>query len=153
MDTWLHDEILDGLSQLLCLSLERTPAADLIAGTAAMWVKTLSAGMAWERERDTPRIRQAFVTLAQTRTHWPAPLHFREALPEVEVKALGYDVKPVSREESLAILARLQRELGEPLGGTDPDAEERAPRAPGVLAAAEAELRRDRKSAAAGDVS
>jgi hypothetical protein len=110
MDNWLHNEILDGLSKLLCLSLERTPASDLIEGTAAMWVESLSAGMQWDRERDTPRIRQAFVTLATTRTSWPAPLHFREALPPAPaLKALP--ARPADPERARRMIEQLAREL------------------------------------------
>lgn len=148
--TWLHDEILDGLSKLLCLSLERTPASDLIEGTAAMWVETLADGMKWERERDAPRIRKAFATLAKTRTTWPAPLHFREALPAIEQKAIGYEVKPVSREESLQIIARLRAEIGEDVDDvTQPVPALRSRVSPEQKAAAEAELQKRYGSAQA----
>lgn len=73
-----------------------------------MWVESLSAGMKWDRERDTPRIRQAFVTLANTRTTWPAPFHFREALPKIEVRALGYEVKPSSPERVSQVMAEVE---------------------------------------------
>jgi len=46
------------------------------------WTEALQHNRAWEYHRDVPRIRAAFVTLAQTRTQWPAPKQFLEALPE-----------------------------------------------------------------------
>ena len=107
---WLHDLILDGLSQLLCLSLERTPAADMIAGTAAGWCMGLG-DLAWDQARDTPRIRQAFATLTRTRTTWPAPIHFREALPRFEQVGIGYEVKPLPPEQAQARLDGIRAQL------------------------------------------
>lgn len=93
-----------GFQKLFCLSLERTPAAEVVDGTAQAWFEALTFGREWDRQRDTPRIRRAFVTLAQTQRMWPAPRDFIEALPpapapkliarglgdpEVAAKALG----------------------------------------------------------------
>lgn len=66
------------------MGLDRTPASDLIAGTAAMWVDALTNGRVWEQEPDAPRFRRAFVKLSQTRRQWPAPADFLEALPPRE---------------------------------------------------------------------
>lgn len=82
MDThWIHDEILDGLSVLLCLGLDRTPASDLIAGTAMAWTRALADGRVWERGLDAPRFRAAFLRLSKNRRSWPAPADFLEAIP------------------------------------------------------------------------
>lgn len=81
---WLLDEILTGMQKLLCLGLERQPAAEVLPGTAAAWVEALTVKRAWDRERDTPRIRSAFVTLAKQRRSWPLPADFDEALPRLE---------------------------------------------------------------------
>lgn len=118
-----------------------------------MWMATLTRGRAWDQARDTARIREAFVTLGETRTTWPAPVHFLEALPPVEQKALDYEIKPVSPQEALQIIDRLRREIGEPVDVTKPVPSVRAERVD--LAAVEAQLHAhysDRKSAAAGDV-
>lgn len=148
MDTWIHDAILDGLSRLLCLGLDRTPAADMIAGTAAAWVEAVTTGRKFDEARDRPRFRAAFVTLAQTRESWPAPRHFLDALPRVEQAAIGYEVKPTSPEDAAKILDRLRREVE-----SAPPLEAKPPvRMPHVdLAAAEQELRQHYgKAAAAG---
>lgn len=80
--TWLQLEILNGLQQLQCLNLEHSPASDVLPGTARAWAQALiTSDRYWERERDTPRVRRAFTTLAANRTHWPAPRHLIEAMP------------------------------------------------------------------------
>jgi hypothetical protein len=108
METWIHNEILDGLSRLLCLSLDRTPATDLIEGTAAMWVTAITKGRVWEQQFDAPRFRDAFATLALTRRTWPAPADFLEALPPRAQLALTKQPIKASPERA----ARAYEELG-----------------------------------------
>ncbi|UNK43442.1 hypothetical protein MNO14_04990 [Luteimonas sp. S4-F44] len=81
VETWIHNEIMDGLSKLLCLGLDRVPAADLIEGTAATWGQALTLGKQWDRELDAPRFRHAFIALAARQKTWPAPADFVEHLP------------------------------------------------------------------------
>jgi hypothetical protein len=45
------------------------------------WHEAVTSRRSWDQARDTPRIRQAFVTLAATRRQWPAPADFVDALP------------------------------------------------------------------------
>lgn len=85
---WIHDEILDGLSQLLCLSLDRTPAADMIAGTAMGWHRAVTDDRVWDQQLDTPRFRKAFTNLIKNRRQWPSPADFMEAMPPREQLAL-----------------------------------------------------------------
>lgn len=113
METWIHDEILDGLSKLLCLSLERSPAADMIAGTAAAWVEAVTFGREWVESRDRSRFRAAFVTLANTREQWPAPKHFIEAMPAAPAPlALVREHKPASPEAVRKAAERITALLG-----------------------------------------
>jgi hypothetical protein len=88
MTTWIHNEISDGLSKLLCLGLDRTPASDMIRGTAMAWYDALTLDRAWDQELDAPRFRRAFVKLTQTRRVWPTPVDFLEAMPRREQLAL-----------------------------------------------------------------
>lgn len=78
---WLQNEILNGLSKLMTLSLDRQPAADLIEGTAGTWCEAICSDRTWERERDTSRVRQAFATLCGECDQWPPPAYFLRALP------------------------------------------------------------------------
>lgn len=113
METWIHHEILDGLSKLLCLSLERSPAADMIAGTAAAWVEAVTFGREWVESRDRPRFRAAFVTLANTREQWPVPKHFIEAMPAAPAPlALVREHKPASPDAARKAAERIAELLG-----------------------------------------
>lgn len=154
---WFAIEILTGLQKLACCSWERTPAAEVLPGTAQIWIEALTHGRSWEEARDASRIRAAFLTLAQTRTQWPGPLHFLQALPDsTQLRIAGPGAKPadppelrealdaVKRGEVVALRSvdDLQRELAKGLDKPD-------------LTEVEAGLRRhygtDRKTAAAGD--
>lgn len=146
--TWLNDEIRVGLSKLLCLRLEGTPPADMIEGTAQAWLEALTHRRAWDSERDTPRVREAFTTLLRTSRRWPSIPDFDAALPRLEqVPALpAAPADPERAERSIAEARAL-------IGAKPPAPPAPEPRVD--LAATEAELRRhyDRKRAAAGDVS
>jgi hypothetical protein len=111
MDKWILSEIMDGLSKLLCLGLDRTPASDMIEGTAMMWVESLSDGRVWDQQLDAPRFRKAFVILARTRTSWPAPVHFLEAIPPREQLALTKQPIPADPERAAAAIAEVERML------------------------------------------
>lgn len=114
METWIHHEILDGLSKLLCLSLERSPAADMIAGTAAAWVEAVTFGRDWVESRDRQRFRAAFVTLANTREQWPAPKHFIEAMPAAPSPlALVRDRRPADPEVVRKAVEKIAAMLGD----------------------------------------
>ena len=108
---WLLDEIAEGMQKLFCLGLERTPAAEVIPGTAQAWHEALIASRKWDERRDADRIRAAFTTLATVRESWPAPRHFLDALPQVGQAAIGYEGKPASRAEAAAAMARCRAML------------------------------------------
>ncbi len=107
MDQWIHDEILDGLSKLLCLSLERTPASDMIAGTAMAWCEALTDSRCWDERLDAPRFRKAFVKRAQIRRVWPAPADFMDALPTREQLAITKQPIPASPARVNAAVAEV----------------------------------------------
>jgi len=124
----------------------------MIEGTALSWTEALTDNYAWNQGRDTSRIRKAFVILMQTRESWPAPKHFREALPaSSQLQIAGNGERPYDPPELLAAMAAGGATSIEPMAVT------RAERtSASALAAVEADLRknyadhRDRKTAAAG---
>jgi hypothetical protein len=101
--------------KLLSLGLDRTPASDVIEVTVGTWYEAITTGRKWDQDRDTSRIRSAFVSLAQTTERWPQPRHFLDALPRVEQVALAYEAKPLSPEQAKERLAEIGRLLKEPL--------------------------------------
>jgi hypothetical protein len=108
---WLRDEILAGLQKLYCLGLDRTPAAEILQGTAEAWVEAITTGRVFDRQLDTPRLRKAFVNLAGNRTSWPAPAHFVEAMPPREQLALTKQPIPADPERAAAAIAEVERML------------------------------------------
>lgn len=119
---WLLIELGKGLQKLATLSLDRTPAAELLTATARVWHEAITDGRAFDEQRDAPRIRQSFRTLANTREQWPAPKHLIEALPKIEQGAIGYEVKPVSREEADRRMAEIRATLSGRERAAGPDA-------------------------------
>lgn len=87
------------------------------------WVDALTHNRTFDRDRDVPRFRKAFRTLAGQRRTWPAPADFMEAFHATrpEVQLLTKQVIPADPQRAAAAMA----EIGE-------------------------SLRMDRKSAAAG---
>ncbi|MEO9078730.1 MAG: hypothetical protein ABI268_05410 [Rhodanobacter sp.] len=78
---WLRNEILNGLSKLMTLSLNRQPSESVIEGTAGTWLEAICSDRAWDRERDTVRIRQAFTTLYAECIEWPPPAYLLRSMP------------------------------------------------------------------------
>lgn len=112
---WLQDELITGFQKLYCLGLNRTPAAEILPGTARAWVETLTTRLEWERERDAPRIRRAFVELAGTRRDWPLPQDFLDALrpPEDQPRLERQSSIPETREGRMQKLEVLLQEFEE----------------------------------------
>jgi hypothetical protein len=104
---WLQDELLTGFQKLYCLGLERTPAAEILPGTAKVWVETLSERFDWNQNRDTDRIRRSFVILAGTRLQWPLPQHFMDAMPDPDAQP-RIERKPDIPESREARMRRLE---------------------------------------------
>jgi len=71
------------MQKLLPLSLENTPAAEVMGGTALAWHEVMVHGRVLDPARDRQRFREAFRTLASRQRRWPAPVDFLEALPRV----------------------------------------------------------------------
>ena len=84
---WFEQAVTTGIQRLLVLSLDRTPAMELIEGTVDAWCDALWPGRDW-RLSDSDRITEAFRTLSRTRDQWPAPRDFLAALPERKQLAL-----------------------------------------------------------------
>ena len=109
---WIQDEILRGLQKLLSLSLDRTPASELLPITVGSWVETITQNRLFDEPLDARRFRQAFVTLAGTRRTWPSPADFLAALPERDQLALTkttIKADPVRAAKAVNEIAQLLR--------------------------------------------
>lgn len=116
MAEWIKREISEGFKRLMCLGLERTPAAEVIQLTVAVWLEALAEGRVWEQERDQPRFPKAFAVLCRTRRAWPMPQDFLDALPPpAEQRRLEKQFVP-ARPETVAAAAA---ELGDWLRSMD----------------------------------
>jgi hypothetical protein len=117
---WLRNEVLDGLSKLVTLSLDRTPAVDVIAGTAETWMEAICHRREWHEAQDRMRVRQAFATLAATCTTWPNPKLFLEAMParmtQRERLALMSPEEVERREESRERVNEMLAQFGQRIG-------------------------------------
>lgn len=150
---WLEVEILNGLQRLACLSLERTPAAEMLVGTAAAWAEGAMHGTKWDRHRDTCRVRAAFTTLVRTSRRWPAPVEFLEALPPVPpAQAVEHERKPASPDAARIAAEKVSKLLGDVVRPM-PKARVERETTPEQRERIEADLREhyDRKRAAGGD--
>lgn len=150
---WLEIEILTGLQKLSCLSMDRTPAAEILPGTAQAWMEAITDGMAWDERRDAERVAATFRVLARISRRWPLPAEFLAALPPVPpLPALSYERKPASPE----VIERARKQVeAMALGVVQPVpfAKVEREKSPLELAAIEQDLRQhyDAKRAAAGD--
>jgi hypothetical protein len=110
---WLKNEIRTGFQSLMCLSLPRTPAAEVIRGTVEVWAASLCKRLTFEQVRDTPRIREAFAELVLSSTEWPSPAQFLAEFgrTQPDQPRIEKDRRiPASRDARLAKLAEM---LGE----------------------------------------
>lgn len=92
--------------------MERTPAAEIILGTAEAWLEALTYRRVWDRHRDTERVRLAFAVLAQTKRTWPMPMELFDALPEPNTQLRIERESSIPSERSRRV-QRLSELLGE----------------------------------------
>lgn len=121
---WLRSEVLDGLSKLVTLSLDRTPAVDVIVGTAETWMEAICHRREWIERDDRLRVRQAFSSLAANCTTWPNPKQFLDALParltRKEQQALMSPEEMQRKEESRERVLQMLDQTAERLGTNKP---------------------------------
>lgn len=114
---WFLTSIARGLQRLLVLSLDRTPAAELLGSCVESWGDALWPGRAWH-ESDAQRIEAAFRHLAATRRQWPAPADLLIALPKRVASVAKALPRRVVTEEDHQCAMRHVRDLMEQLGMT-----------------------------------
>jgi hypothetical protein len=114
---WLENEIRDGMAHLLTIgSLDRTPPRDAIEYTAREWVATLTFERSWDCDRDTPRVRAAFLRLGRDSLRWPTPRDFLIALPATAQQRLP---KPQGPREPTPHALKCMAEISEMFADVD----------------------------------
>lgn len=108
---WITREIATGFQKLSCLALEREPAGDAMTGTVMAWTEAVTHNREFVEQLDAQRFRKAFVALAVTRTSWPAPRDFLDALPAREQLALAKQPIPADPARAAAAIAEIARAL------------------------------------------
>lgn len=93
------------------MSLERTPAAEILPGTVQAWLEVLTDRREWNEERDAPRVREAFRTMARIRRTWPAPVDFTEAMPQPQEWTSLPKATPTP-EHAAAVISEIKSRLG-----------------------------------------
>jgi len=111
---WLDKIVADGLSALLVLRLERTPAADTINAVADVWLHALMhSGTTWSEALDAPRVEKAFSRLTTLAHTWPSPSTLLRAMPAREPQLAlpppRSNAMPPGIREQIAALTRRQR--------------------------------------------
>lgn len=112
------------MCKLVTLSLDRTPAVDVVVGTAETWMEAICHRREWHEAHDRMRVRQAFTTLAATCTTWPNPKQFLDALPPrmtaKERQQLMSPEELQQQEESRARVNEMLDHMAEQLGTNKP---------------------------------
>ena len=80
---FINAEVKVGLQRLVCLRLESTPAADVLALTGRIWIDTMrKLPIDWNEELDKGRITASFDLLIRQSARWPAIKHLIDNLPK-----------------------------------------------------------------------
>lgn len=114
MVDWISREIAEGLKRLMCLGLERTPAAEVIQLTAAVWLEAITEGREFDQELDAPRFRRAFAILCRDCRQWPLPSSLLEAMPPREQLVLTK--QPIPADPDSPEMKKRFEELSKVLG-------------------------------------
>lgn len=119
---WKLDAIAHGLAKLTTLSLERTPAMDVIRATAVTWHEAITHDRAFDQARDRPRFDAAFRTLASECRSWPTPRDFLDALPAVKPPAEVVRIDDESlRQRGMQHIGDIAQRMGWNSHGDDSD--------------------------------
>ena len=84
-NSWLKQEIAQGLAMLSALNLKGRPASADLTAVAELWLGILS-GRSWQPEHDGNRIQAAFRAIAASSSEWPNPADLIKHLPPGEVR-------------------------------------------------------------------
>ena len=111
-DNWLKREIAQGFMMLAALNLKGRPASADLTAVAKLWHGILGSRI-WQPERDTARIKAAFLTIAATSSEWPNPSDLIRHLPPEDVRMVPrLEKKHRPTEYGKAQSAKLKKMVG-----------------------------------------
>lgn len=117
MEKWFQLAIAQGLRSLVVLSLDRTPAAEVLPETIRAWVDDLWTMKSWEIG-DESRIDHAFRVLRRSSRMWPQMVDFLACLPDRPKPAvlpppeISDEEREARRVRNLEALEDLKRRIG-----------------------------------------
>ena len=110
-EAWFENCIVDGLSAMFSLSLQGTPAMEVLPITAKTWAQVLwQQPIGWERDADVWRLQDAFMRLMGRVDRFPAPKTLMDVLPERKV-LVKIGAPKMSDEERHANLLKMNELL------------------------------------------
>lgn len=120
------DEILTGLQKLVCLSLDKQPAGELLQATAGTWYETITHNRVFNQAQDQPRFRDAFARLMGECMQWPSPRQFLDSLPPAPAERQPpLLTSEASRERVLGHLEAFKQRMGWDHEDTEAEASQR----------------------------
>ena len=110
----VNNALVSGIQHMFAMRLPGHPPLDAADGTYQAWIAAFdSLPIAWDDERDVPRIRQAFGALWATVDRWPTPKMLIACIPPVPPPPQLEAPKKVWTEEEIA---KNKKRLAEMLG-------------------------------------
>lgn len=99
----VNNTLVECLQYTLTLRLDYAPAADAIEGTMMAWQTTFdNLPWAWDEERDSQRLKQAFATFWANAERFPTPRLIIDSLPPAlpsAVLLLPHNPTPEQKEQ------------------------------------------------------
>ncbi|MCX8016339.1 MAG: hypothetical protein N2690_00350 [Rhodocyclaceae bacterium] len=102
------------IAKLIALRMPNGPAAKMVPHMVSVWCEALMAtGIAWDRELDEERLRQAWRSMLPHLESWPTPAVFLRHLPQrAPQQALPPPkMTPEQKERARAMLAGIAMKL------------------------------------------
>jgi|GEM_PF-706089 hypothetical protein len=114
MTTQVNNTLISGLQRTLAMRLPGHPPADAVDGMFQAWIAAFDAlPIAWDDERDVPRLEQAFALLWAQAERWPIPKMLIACLPPAPPPPMLDAPKKVWTPEEIA---RNKKRLAEMMG-------------------------------------
>ena len=116
----VNNTLISGLQRTLAMRLPGHPPADAADGMFQAWIAAFNAlPIAWDDQRDVPRLERAFAVFWGQADKWPTPKMLMDCLPPVPPPPTLEYKKTWTPEEiarNKQRLAGILNELGEKMG-------------------------------------